>query len=437
MKVFNDINSQGIFYFNGFELPGVLVTKANNPIEVKIVTNYKLSNIAKTEIEIFDNKPQRISLIYGVLKSDNKKVTLVDAMFYASSWSSNNLYEYTIITNLMVLGEFIDDINEFRIDNVALIISALNKLIGNTLLSARKQIKENVWHFDIINSKDIDFGKEDGIKIILKAFYNFEMYSRRSSFTIEQKNSIEFTFDPPKKLYDIIGFVRTIENYFSFVFQTELGIDEVAYLGLEKYEDRTIELINHIYYNDEDKTNNKVDIDRYLINDDKIEENIGLHLFNWIRLTNNIEYLNYFIRLYYGNKYIDQKIIAQINMLEALHRFYYGTKRSDSDNNDLIENICSELKTDTYKELVTGLLKQKNSFGLNRKIKELADKAGCPIVDKQIVKDINNLRQQYSHGSKNKDTNIQKLRTINEFLMNIINSLILSEVKSMIKKAEL
>lgn len=172
-----------------------------------------------------------------------------------------------------------------------------------------------------------------------------------------------------------------------------------------------------------------MDIADSLIEANQVLNKLGLYLLNWIRLSDAMSYLNYFIRLYFSNKYVDQRIIAQINLIEALHKLIFGTKKDPEENKKLIDDICMEIESEEHNKIITNSLKSKNGFGLNRKIKEIAEEAGHPFQDEKTVKLINSIRQRFSHGATGSDISIKQYIAINKALSQIINSILLKELE--------
>ncbi len=419
MKILNKINSQGIFYIKDLKLPGVLITNNSKHVEIKILLN--------SRIDFIEAGPVKLPIVNGTLREEGKLITLIDAIACKGFWSSNELFEYVISSNTMIYGVNIKEDSTFTLNNISIVSSILNKLIGNNLLKAHLNINEDIWDLKIKKKIKIDLGENNDLCIKLDSFYNFDKYSMKSKIVIEQINSLNIIFKNDVSIYEAIDLIKKIENFLTFLLQTDIGIDEVVSHFTENVNGKDISIFYHLYYKDEYKSN-EIDYTNTLIEPYQFVEKFGGLLLNWIRLDKDIPYLNYFIRLYYTNKFVDQKIISQINLIESIHRFFKGTAQDSQVIIERNKRICDQItSSEEDRTLVENKLRNMNGYGISRKIREIAEIANMPFEKKYIEK-INSIRQNFAHGDAQKEISLKEYKQINEDLNIRINAIIMKEL---------
>jgi hypothetical protein len=409
MKLNENKETEGLFILENNYYAGKIIFSHNNPVKIIITTNIRIFGL--------NFKYKQIGRIIGSIKETNERITILDGIIHESLWSSNGIIEYTIRSNLIIIGENINK-KTINIPNLHLMFPDLNDYFGNNLTEAKFNIKEKIVDLSMQYDKTISElnSLKHGIKVKIKAFYNIDKYNLRNKFEVKQLNSIVLEFKKSKEIYSSLKYVFLIETLLSFIFQNECTVDEVVYF--KKSKDT---VFNHIYFKHQicKNDNNKVLFERkYLI------ENICKFIINWIEITKEIKYLQYFMLYYYKNKYIDQRIIAQVNLIEAFHRYYFGTKKVDPEIEANIKRIVPQINNKNDREYVENLIKSKNSYGLKRKIYDISLKSKITSFTKEEIETIIKIRSTLSHGSTNETMNFDKLaelcKKLNEMIISII-----------------
>ena len=415
-----DINKElhGLFILKGKSYSGIIVFSPNNSVKIVITTT--------TNNCIFEKnfRGMKISRIIGSIKEENVKITIIDGFVFESLWSSNGILEYTIFSNMVIFGENIKK-RIINIHNLHLMVPLLNKYIGNRLEKARFNISEKIVDFSIKYENIINeftLPKYE-LKVILKSFFNIDKYDLRNKFEVEQFSPIILEFEKPKEIYESMKYVFTIEAFFSFIFQRDCFINEIVY-----FKEGKTNLFNHIYIKHQEgknieKINSMLFDKNYLIN------NISKLIANWIHITNEIKYLRYFMLYFFENKYIDQRIVAQVNLIEALHRHYFGDKKDDKEIEIRNKRIISQIKDEEDKIFISNILKEKSNYGIRRKINDISLKSNLKKLTKKEIDSIVKIRSILSHGSVYENIDIEQFDDLSKKLNKIINNIIKQELE--------
>jgi hypothetical protein len=420
MQLIKEIDSQGVFYFDEEEMYGQMIVKENELIEVHFYLDYIIGK--------YEEDPVRIAIVNGILSYNDEKVCLINPIMHSAKWCSIGVKEYILKTNLMIEGLHLSNLEELEIDNYSIISDDFNKYIGNSLLKAKQTIPTSTWSIEVITKKSVILLEDKDLTISIEAFYNFEKYSLATKFTVEQINPIKFKINKNISIYEIISRIKIIENFLSFIFQKRAFIKEAVFYRDEIVNNKSISKYHHIYFVDNDLSINVSNKEECLIaRSDYL--NLGKYIYKYYLLSDSVEYLNYYIRHYYSTKYVDQQILAQINLIEAFHRYIFGNKKDDSEIEESVQRICCQLQSEDDRLLVANLLRTKNGYGLKRKVADLAKHARTVEICKTDIEKINKIRSSLAHGSLSSDVSLSEFNSINKSLINLINETILNELK--------
>ncbi|GMO32409.1 MAG: hypothetical protein Ta2F_08330 [Termitinemataceae bacterium] len=273
----------------------------------------------------------------------------------------------------MIIGEYLDENSLF--DNIVLCSPDLNKYLGNCLSEANFSITENLTtaNISLPCEKDINNYSDNEIKIKLSAISNIEKQNLYSKISIEPLYLMIFEFTTSKQLYPLIDYTFLVETFLSFVFQKDCIIDEAAYFRkgqkIDSISGKTKDypIYHHIYYKHDEFLNKEYNDKDELYPKKFLNEYFSQMLYNWIILLSNIEYIRYFMLSYFKTKYLDQKIVAQVNLIEALHKHYYGTKKEKPEVGEAVKRIIPQIVNDDDQKLVKELLEARTGFGLRKK----------------------------------------------------------------------
>jgi len=415
MKLDENKETEGLFFLEKNHYTGKIIISHNNPVKIIITTHIRIFGL--------NFKYKQISRINGSVKETNQKITILDGIIHESLWSSNGIIEYTIRSNLVIFGENINK-KTINIPNLHIMLPDLNEYFGNNLTRARFNISEKIVDLSIQYDKIIsEFNSlEYGIKVKIKAFYNIDKYNLSNKFDVKQLNSISLEFKKPKEIYSSMKYIFLIETLLSFIFQKECSVDEIVY-----FKNNKIGFFNHIYFKHQVCKNNRNN-DKVLFQKKYLIENLCKFIINWIGITNEIKYLQYFMLHYFENKYIDQRIIAQVNLIEAFHRFYFGTKKEDPEIEANVKRIIPQINTKNDKKYVESLIKSKNSYGLKRKISDISAKSKIINITEKELEAIIKIRSTLSHGSINETIDFQNQIELSEKLNKMIICIIKQEI---------
>jgi len=414
MKLDISKETEGIFILENNYYAGKIILSPNKPVRIIITTNIRIFGL--------NFKYKQIDRIIGSIKETNERITILDGIIHESLWSSNGIIEYTIRANVIIFGENINKKN-INIPNLHLMLPDLNDYFGNSLTKAIFNIKEKIVDLNIQYDKTISElnSFEFGFKVKIRAFYNIDKYNLRNKFDVKQLNSVVLEFKKSKDIYSSLKYVFLIETLLSFIFQRECTVDEVVYFKKNKTGS-----FNHIYF--KHRICNNDNSDKVLFERKYLIENLCKFIINWIKITNQIKYLQYFMLHCYENKYIDQRIIAQVNLIEAFHRFYFGTKKDDTEIEANIERIIPQINSENDKKYVENLIKSKNSYGLKRKINDILLKSKTIDFKKDEIEIIIKIRSTLSHGGTNEIIDLEKLAKLSKKLNVVIISIIRNEI---------
>ena len=410
-----DKELHGLFVLGEKSYSGRIIFYPNTPVKVVITTTANDHNLE------INYKGKYIDQIFGVLKEEGDEITIIDGYIIDSFYSTNGISEYTILSNLVIFGENINK-TELKISNLHMMIPTLNKYIGNKLEKATFYTNEKIVDFSIkYENISSEFDTPDSeLKVAIKSFYNIDKYDLRHKFEVEQFHSIALEFKKNKELYESTKYVFTIEAFFSFVFQKECFVNEIVY-----FKEKIFKPFNHIYIkHDINNKNDKINYNKVLFEIEYLINNLSKLISNWIKITDEIKYLRYFMLNYFNNKYIDQKIVAQVNLIEALHLYYFGTKKDDNEIEIVINRIIPQICNEDDKDMVKKLINSKNSYGINRKIDEISAKSNTINLSKKEIKNIVKIRSILSHGGVDENFDFEKYcelsRKLNEIIVNIV-----------------
>jgi hypothetical protein len=135
---------------------------------------------------------------------------------------------------------------------------------------------------------------------------------------------------------------------------------------------------------------------------------------------------------YYETKYIEHKIAAQINLIETIHKYYYGLKKDEAENDKIIKRIVDQIADNDDKIFIAQLIQQKNVFGIRRKICAIMEKVNLDNLSKNEIDNLMSIRGQIAHGNIEKDFDLETYIQLNEKLNEIIINIVKLEIDNFV-----
>ncbi|GHV76415.1 hypothetical protein AGMMS49942_12360 [Spirochaetia bacterium] len=432
MKLDEDKTIYGVFEVAGDIFSGRIIVSPNNHIKLILTTTYR---------QAIDDKyfGQNIPIIHGTTIDPTNRITIIDTALTGKigpiSGPKFGLLQYTFLSNVLIIGEYLEE--NTLLDNLCLCSADLNKYLGNYLSEASFHFTSNLTtaNISLPCEKDINNHSSSEIKIKLSVISNIEKQNLHSKFSIEPLYLIILEYASQKQLYPLIDYTFLVETFLSFIFQKDCALNEVAYFRKKQTIDfisgknKDYEIYHHIYYKHDEVLNKEYNEKDVLYPNTFFSKHFSQMLYNWYKLMSNIEYMRYFVLNYFKIKYIDQKIIAQINLFEALHKHYYGVKQDGIQINERNQSILSQIGNTDDKVFIESILRSKNGFGMRKKLDDICKKSGLNNLTRQEIESINIIRSKFSHGTVDDNFDIEKYRSLNKKLNEIIICLIKKEIE--------
>jgi hypothetical protein len=417
MKIDEEFSYKGIFTVSDIKLHGILTKKIDKPY-----TDLKL--LSPNRLESFpENEYKKIDSIQGVIQSSSSYVSIFKAVIFFSKVNSNGLFEYTVRSKFIIFNLLSStSYNEYTLPHIFFINPNFSNYLGSTNISVNHDSISHKIHIDFSNNEKMAYPIVKDLSIVIDSTVNFERDFSKCFLLLKQLNRIYISESNSLKFDDIISYFHSSNHFITFILQTRSISNEVFFIDYEEINGKKIQKTRDVFIGINDPLTKEYSEEKALFTRKEISENFSLYYTNFIIIYKAIKYLNFFFEGYYLNEFIDQKVILQINLIEALYKHQFGTKPIDLELKSFCDRILSQIDNFSDKERLSGLFSQKTGISIKRKIRELSEFCKFDFPD-ELLKFIHDYRNSFSHGNLI-EYDINKLVESDEHLMNLINAYI-------------
>ncbi len=409
-----------LFWLKKKEYSGTLRYNPGKIIQISFSTNNTLSDEIFKYVEIEDVK--------GNLVSHNKSIYFCKCSIQSNYLGSSSVYKYDILCQYAYIGNNIADIKKIKIREFYVHYLGIEDWIGNRLIKINTNDYKTQFDYQVnmytIDEKLIDDSRN--IKIINTATVPFGVQSN-GEYKIVQTSIIGFKTKIVFELKNVHAIMVYFQHLLSFILQHDIGINEIYFYRKQKQGGKLTDIKINILLGFRKNQSQNRNVEP-LIGYDDFLQNAGNIYLTWEKLENKHEYLSQFIRSYYDNNFVDQKLGALITLLESIHNDYFtGIKKQKKEYKDHIKTICSYIPDDMKQEVEVAL-SDRNSLSLSSKLLNYKEYARDKTKYCDSIKNYVRFRNCMYHGSGISEFSINDIINMNADLYYVFSNLLVRKV---------
>jgi hypothetical protein len=391
--------SNAIFQIDNKEFAGVIKYSYDFGITIEFTTSELLIRNPLTELDIQELECQ--------LNNDGPFAVLFDSTMVLT-YISSNIFTYKIYASYGLFGRIQKKPYFGRILKIE--FNDIDQWIGSQL--TKQTFSDNYRSYslkvDMSKAKKYEFD-EKVVTILHTSTVPIGPVSN-GEYSIKQNSLFIYHFSEVIEIPIIKNTIYSLRELVSFILNNPINIKKVVTTVYDDdYKCDTDVLFIARIRNIESKK-----LIKPIIKYRKFEEEF-VDLFNrWDDYRKKVKYYDYFFNAYYTSKFLDQKLLGLIIIVETTYGIICGEKREETSNfRKYVESVISYLP-EKYKENVHLALSEKNRLSLKERFLDLEkyakDKANYPELVKRIVK----FRNDLSHGNGLQNFTVEEIRNIHE-----------------------
>lgn len=429
MKIKQPMKMLGEFWLAGIEnlkLAGVLSVANNGDISLEVLGEFHDTKFLNVSNDFFD--------IYGKVDGFSM-VKLFDCFYTNVRYSSCYPTSTKIIANYAFLSEELVDIRDAEFYSIRFKIDGVNSFFSSNVNSNFTQ--DSGFSITYNQPQNLNFSISDDFdfEILYQVSINKTFHIGHNA--IDEDVSIRLTSKNNLKKFDeFINETYKITNFFSFIMQTPLSIEEVYCSLYENNEDSlNLEKTRIIYHSSNffDNFDNK-DIKTPLFLFYQVRNKFESYLPKWIDLYNTIEpTLNLFFSIMYGKHiHYESRFLSLAQALESLHRRTSNEKLLDEEEFSLLVSELKRVCPEKYSQWLEPKFFHGNEISFRKRIQRTIEPfEDIIILRKQknklinLILDTRNYLTHYDESLKNKRANSKQLIDVTQkvYLIIIVNIL--------------
>ncbi len=297
----SDKKSEVIFNIENDTYIGKIEYGYNNWIKLTFLTNNLIINKPEKELEI--------EIIYGAIKNESGTFLLYNSTMYLNHFSTNNLYEYTILSAYGIFGSIDNEFDLKYINSFGFQFDKLHEWIGMKNISMEINEKQNKY------ALKVDMEDENEIKISENKYIKMRHYNtvplgiqNNGEYTVKQNSSFEYKINSEINIKTIKKHFNILRQIIMFCCDKPINIKN-AYVN---YKNRDNVKQFKIYFRSENYDDTK--ILNPLVTYNKFFQNVEVIYSRWEEMNEKVKYISYFYSSYYSTKFIDQKLTGLITI---------------------------------------------------------------------------------------------------------------------------
>lgn len=444
MKIKQPMKMLGEFWLEGSEdskLAGVLSIANNGDISLEVLRGFH-------DRKFMDNSNGFFNICGRV--DGFSIVKLFDCLYTNIRFSSFCPKSTKIIANYAFLSEEWVDIKNDELYSVRFKIDGLNSFFNSNVNS--NYTKNSEVSITYNQPQDIKFSISDNFDFEILNQVSINKTFRMGCNAITEYVSIRLTSkNNLKNFNDFASEIYKVTNFFSFIMQTPLSIEEV-YCSLDKNNEDVlnIEKTRIVYHS----SNFFDDFDNHDSRDPlfyfyQVKKDFGSYLPKWISSYNTIKpTLNLFFSIMYG-KHIhwESKFLSLAQALESFHRRTSNEPLMSEENFNLLQSELKSVCPEKYLQWLEPKFLHGNEISFRKRIQRTIEPFEDIIIShkqkKKLIDLILNTRNYLTHYDESlKDKRASGIQLINisqkVYLIIVINLLHLigfsvEEIKEIIK----